>query len=62
MGRIGKGVLTTALAAAELALDGLPIPGAKSAVSGLLRVIEGVDVSEDRRGCVPWMLTGFVHR
>lgn len=42
--RISKGALTTSLAVAEKALDGVPLPGAKAAVGALLEIIRGLEV------------------
>ncbi|KAI0049101.1 hypothetical protein FA95DRAFT_1604634 [Auriscalpium vulgare] len=42
---IAKNALTEALEIAELTVDGLPVPGAKLAFSGVLRIIRGLDKS-----------------
>lgn len=40
-----KNSLVLALKATETALDGLPIPGAKTAVTAAIAIIEQIDVS-----------------
>ncbi len=48
-----KEALILALKTAETALDGLPIPGAKPAVVGVIAIIERIDVSTVNEIIVP---------
>jgi len=43
-GQTAQEVLKTTLKLAEKLLDGIPIPGAKGAIGGLLEVIGGLEV------------------
>lgn len=48
--RTAKAVLKLALELTEKALDGLPIPGVKGSLSGLLQIIEYIEVCLRERG------------